>query len=656
MRASLNPVSGGSYGELTSTSFADPVLDARLIADFPLDFPTAGTPLDDNQPNLLLSMSDLGNVTDIEVGNPAAPNFLLVPDFTSQFAALNFADELDAITDGWEGFFTLLDGVIDNQVLVAQIPLIGDHLVEGAKFIQDIKEKVVDNFEESGQKTIGFVQQKLIEALGPNGTDWLIDFSTGENANDPADVDDLVVVSPPKESVDQSTEQVQFDMKLGGTQTLAELPLDLGLDGLGLSIDGQVQVALNWELSLGVGVSKTHGVYFDTSLLDELTFELVATLPGLDASGSLGFLNLSVTDKDSLVSAGFRADLKDPNNDGKLTLAEISSVRNLSKVVDASVDVDANVRLEMIADMGSADFPSIRSDFVMSWNLTDAQTASGSGSFGGATAPTVGFENVGINAGELINGFAGSLIGRITEALEPVEPVIDVLTTEITPLSKLIGSPINVLDLAAIFGYVDPTTYEFLDAATKIFQLGQLAQSFEDGFIEIGSFAIDDVDLRSESPQGESVDPIGVQYPGSVQNFLDASRDIPSGDGGGFEFTILEQPESIFRLLLGHDITLFGYDMPPIAAELEMRESYPIFPPFLTVILSGGVRAAADFAFGFDTYGLRRFQESGYRDFSTIFDGFYVSDTPRVDATGDDTPELELNAYIAAAGIAGRRF
>ncbi len=41
------------------------------------------------------------------------------------------------------------------------------------------------------------------------------------------------------------------------------------------------------------------------------------------------------------------------------------------------------------------------------------------------------------------------------------------------------------------------------------------------------------------------------------------------------------------------------------------------------------------------------------RDFSRVLEGIYVSDTRRFDGTGPDSPELELNASIAAAGVTG---
>ena len=54
-----------------------------------------------------------------------------------------------------------------------------------------------------------------------------------------------------------------------------------------------------------------------------------------------------------------------------------------------------------------------------------------------------------------------------------------------------------------------------------------------------------------------------------------------------------------------------------------------------------------DFAFGFDTSGLRAFADSGYSDFAAIADGFYVKD---LDAEGKDVDEVTLKAALIGRG------
>ncbi|MBX3436714.1 MAG: FG-GAP repeat protein, partial [Planctomycetaceae bacterium] len=76
----------------------------------------------------------------------------------------------------------------------------------------------------------------------------------------------------------------------------------------------------------------------------------------------------------------------------------------------------------------------------------------------------------------------------------------------------------------------------------------------------------------------------------------------------------------------------------------------------------GEIGATFDFAFGFDTYGLSRF-DPDLGNVGAIFDGFYVSDRINADGTGADVPEItlrgglfaaaELNIIVARAGVGG---
>ena len=78
---------------------------------------------------------------------------------------------------------------------------------------------------------------------------------------------------------------------------------------------------------------------------------------------------------------------------------------------------------------------------------------------------------------------------------------------------------------------------------------------------------------------------------------------------------------------------------------------------------TGESAATADFAFGYDTYGLKKYLNGG--SIVDILDGFYVSDTANVEGTGPDVPELtlsgaltaaaELNVVLASAGVAANK-
>jgi len=108
----------------------------------------------------------------------------VAPAITNAFAGVDLGSQLDVFADGWAGFFDLLDTAIDNQVLRAKIPLIGDQLRDAARFVGNLRDKVVDNLETAGAKTLSFVRQRLYEAVGP-GLKWLQD-SNGDGLVTPA--------------------------------------------------------------------------------------------------------------------------------------------------------------------------------------------------------------------------------------------------------------------------------------------------------------------------------------------------------------------------------------------------------------------------------------------------------------------------------------
>src|SRR5262249_37682878 len=100
---------------------------------------------------------------------------------------------------------------------------------------------------------------------------------------------------------------VQFNLLLHGDKRFS-VPFDLGLPGLGLSLDGSgaVQVDLGWDLRLdfGVSIDPNVGVYFVTANpvdasnapIPEVKMHVEVTTPNLSLGGQLGFLGVQATD------------------------------------------------------------------------------------------------------------------------------------------------------------------------------------------------------------------------------------------------------------------------------------------------------------------------------------------------------------------------
>ncbi|MGB3534156.1 MAG: DUF4347 domain-containing protein [Microcoleaceae cyanobacterium] len=141
----------------------------------------------------------------------------------------------------------------------------------------------------------------------------------------------------------------------------------------------------------------------------------------------------------------------------------------------------------------------------------------------------------------------------------------------------------------------------------------------------------------------------------SQQQAAEFTKNFTYGTNGEalFDVPLLKNPANAIALLLGQDVPLFTFDVPEVVVEAGVRKTFPIYGP-IRGLLEGQFKASADFAFGFDTFGLRQWKA---QDFATdqayrILDGFYVSDRENADGTGEDVPEVKLNATVAAgAGI-----
>jgi Ca2+-binding RTX toxin-like protein len=612
-------------------------------ATLPAFFPTDNRPLDPNIPAIQVTIDDLTNI--------GATTEYVVPDFTGAIDNLNFASALDGFGDGWDAAFQVLDLILENQVLVAQIPLIGDKLVEAVTFVDDIRNEVTEQIEGVGQTSIIAVREGIFEALGPDGLGML------QRVEDVKVKLDGTIANPSDVTID--TNSVAFVLNLKKDLFKVDVPIDfdLGIPGLGLDVDGQVQLEVGFTFDFGIGVSKTHGVYIDTNdELGQMKITVAASIPGLEAKGTLGLFQLDVTDKGTLLNGGFTIELVDPNGDNRLTLSELSSTSN-SQLVTAEFTGALDVRLGTVASFGgNAQFPAIEFDLDVDWDFVDAGTTAGTASFG--NKPNIAFNNVTINPGQVIREFAGPVLDQAADVLEPLKPVLDVLTNPLPVLSDLAGDPITLLDIAEIFGYLPESSRQFIEAADQIVDLAVAARAVGNGSIPLDNFKID-TDLRGDTTlsqlEAPDRDPLGPEdFEGKSAEFLAMAESVPAnGNDKGFAFPILTDPKQVFNLLLGKDATLVTYDMPPLTADARYDQFIPIFPPFFSVILSGAISVKADFAFGFDTTGLRKFAKTNRPE--DIFDGFFVSDTINPDGTGEDVPEVVLSGTIAAAGVAGAK-
>ncbi len=641
------------FRDLGLEDLTAPAITGIARINLPIKNAAGTAPLDPSQPNLSwqFDFSDLGG----DIGSPVVPNFSAI------FDNANLSTSLDVMSEGWDGLLEFIDRAVDAQAFIARLPIVGDQLQEASRFITQLRDKIRDNLSTAGQRSVEFVRQKVYEAIGPGGLKWLKD---GPDAGSDVSVSDIAT-SPANPTL--STSEVFFEMELGQSATLVELPIgfDLGIDGLGLDLDGNVSLKTGFNWHLKFGVSRADGLFLDTSRSDELSFFIQAGMPNLNVTGSLGFLQVQATDNPSNpsgINATFIVNLKDPNNDGRLTLAETAQVSEFSQVVDARLGQEvgqnqAGVHLQLVASFaGETRFPTIRTDLDINWSFAGANaTASLLGN-----APSVAFNNITVDPGQIVRGFLGPIIDEINSVLDPIRPVLQVLESPLPVVSQLAGRPFTLLDIAELYGYLPAGTRDFIRAANKLLALADQAKTIASSGYSLGSYVIagpGTTDLRTGSTtelNGETFNNSTVNSPGGTAAFVNSASELNTASGGGFQMPILQKPSTILNLLFGKNVPLFTYQMPTLTFDAGFFQVYPVFPPFVNVVLAGSIGARASFGFGFDTFGLMEFVKTG--DIGKVFDGFYVSDRINADGTGRDIPELTLSGSFEVAAAAGGNF
>ncbi len=607
--------------------------NGKLDIQLPTFFPTRNNP-QGNIEVTIESLTDLGTV---------APD-VTVPDFSGATSNLDLSDTLDNLVDGFDRAIQVLENALSDQLVSVDIPLVGDQLDNVGDFLRDLREDVTQEIASLTHVTDVLIREKLFEVLGSPGLEWLGDL------NDDGSVDASDILITPTEAGDG----FEFEFDLQQSLVSTGLAIDVGLDAIGLEIEGSLDLDVTFDMHFGFGISTSEGFYLTTEHERgdnpdapelELTLE-VSLAPedgdpdGLfDAQAQLGFLKLTATDvsnedgKHTHLSGTVAVNLDD--DDGKLTLSEMTSFSKLKDSLDVSFEASAYIGLDLVSSLGSSNLPSFGATFVTDW-----QYESGSDEFD----LTVSLNDVYMDPGDFIK----DTVAKIKDVLEPVIPIAQVLNTRIPLISDLEGRDVTFLDLAEFLGgRLSPTSREFVE---KVIDFIEFADNLEDftGEIHFGSMDIfSSSNNEADSPEqlaeslankSEDVKPVTGSRASNSQSRIKSITDA------GFEFPLIDDPTQVFQLFLGQDVDLIRYEVPRLDFEFDISKYFPIIGP-LGATLSGNIGAAAQFSFGYDTRGLRQFVENDFDDPTLAFNGFYVGD---LDSNGVDIPELQVYGGIAA--------
>lgn len=526
--------------------------------------------------------------------------------------------KLELIVGGLKSFLTELQAGINEKVWTNNLPLLGNAL-------------------SNAKNTIDFVNDLKTDLENLHITSA----STSRNVADALEA----LLKGRVDIVSENTDDILFSLNIKKDLASFQPTLDskIGLPNLGLKVDGTGKVTLDYDLNLNFGVNSS-GFYLDTSHADELKINFGASISELKGDGSLGALQIKLTNNETKLDGSFIVDLQDADtnsNDNKIT--DFSNI-DLDKLVttDFSPESKANINLHLVTGVnGSTVLPSLSSDFILDWDL------------GNDSSPSVKFDNVQLNLDSFLNGFAKPMLANVQTITQPFQPIVKILNT---PINLGVAS-FDLLDIAAKVlettgkAHIGAGTIEFIESldelTTLISDINTMAGN--DVFIKLGSFDLGKLDnVFSDNFNLNTVTPKSFQaLPTNGAN--DFILEINRVDG--LAFPILTDPSVAFSLLLGNpSVDLFKYTMPKLDFGASYDQFFPIFGP-LGATIKGSFTAEIDLGFGYDTKGIAT---------QNLWDGFYISD---LNSLGVDKKELiltvtldagaEINAGLAKASVTG---
>jgi hypothetical protein len=461
--------------------------------------------------------------------------------------------QIDDLESGINQAFAAIEQAIASKVYAESIPLVGDELktaFDAAQtaltHVKSIKETVFNtlgtltgaaDYAESAVETA--INQALAAYGSGSGLGTVVDAVI--NGGD-----------------------VTFTFASAKTYTYDQaLAADLGLGPLGISTAGTATAQLSYDFDLTVGVDSS-GFYVNTATANEFELDLSLTAPDFSADATLGFLNFSVADEASSLTAGFSIDLTD--GDGKLRLTELGN-----SFISATVEGAIDINLQLSGDMSSAAFPSISADLNVDWAFaagTVVDPTDTNGSFG--TTPTVAFNNVTVDLGSFIEDFIAPVFDKLGTILEPLHIALSVLNSDIKFLKIVPGwqdifdltgntsggedVPDGKITLLDFLKMADPDSdlSGIIEVIALVDQIVDWAEFFTNNDFgpesyDLGSFAVD-ADLRNAALVIENAVPYVTA---GAANLLAAIQGL---DGPGFADVDPESHmtgQAIFEALIG---------------------------------------------------------------------------------------------------------
>ncbi|NEO31324.1 MAG: hypothetical protein F6K36_13000 [Symploca sp. SIO3C6] len=517
-------------------------------------------------------------------------------------------------------------GIQNADKFLKEAPLFGDNLTlssfsnsslstqtsssqtsESLNFIGEIRNTLDEVLQEikdfSEDATIGQIKDVFFEQFGSAGLKLI------QNRNDIG--------------ITLTDDKLKFDLKLNSDLPSFEraIDTDLGVPGLNLSLEdnSKVQLDFDYEFDFSFGINQNE-FFFDTPLENDIEIDVSTSFSNLDIDGELGFLQIDVIDNlenPSLFELGLDIDLSVNNG--------IPSVAMVNPTGSLNLNLDLMAGLE--DDEKEPIFPSISTDFSLSWEDFFGNPSSD---------PEIAFNNVQLELGSFLSGFAEPIINAVDKIIAPFEPIRKVLTTNIPGLDD-IGIEINLLNLAGVPN--NSKLFDAIDQFGTIIEAVSTAQDTADNlsesdlFIDLGSFTANvNGEIVTSNPNQDTLQ----QAEAKGFSFFTDVKDIP---GGGLSFPLFDTPTEAFNLLLNKDVDLLNFQLPEFGAGFDFKKKIPLpvplpIPVFVNYDFDANFTSPG-IIFGYDTAGIRN---------GAPFQGFFVNGS---------NPLFEVDAEISGGVSAG---
>jgi len=382
-----------------------------------------------------------------------------------------------------------------------------------------------------------------------------------------------------------------------------DIDFSSGISGLSLEVDAKIQVLMDYLMGIGLGIN-AGGIYLDTSGINAMGEEIAmdvsavfttekapgstlsheddeATIVGAynSVSGTLGFLTMDVYGEAGLnghLGLDIAGGADNKWNGGAIELS-----------LNASAEAYANIYAEVATSAGAI-LPSMSTFIEYDQVLGDATWSSSSGFEFVTGSPEVMLYDVSLDAGSLMGSFLGETLNGIKEIIEPMRPVIDLLSLELDlGIAKFqlidiayLKLPAKTVDTAKAVIQVIKSTLEFIDSTDSL-----------DGDINFGDFNLGasfledpDSEVSEEETKAVGSDPTQKrEVTGQTASTTAAKkgpnqRGLDKGKEKRFKLPILDDPASALGLITGRPVDLFWYDLPDLDLNFTYRKSFPVFP------------------------------------------------------------------------------